>query len=136
MSYREKDYIMKLLEQFYMALNKLLYGDVVEKIDFIAYEEKIYSGYLENTSRFFLTSTSDEIIEYIQTKFPEKEFIVRLEIVCELLFQNIENSKKIEDFSIIEKLLDLYNRLDNYTKTFSLEKEYKIQIIKSKLQQK
>lgn len=136
MSYREKDYIMKLLEQFYMALNKLLYGDVVEKIDFIAYEEKFYSGYLENTSRFFLTSTSDEIIEYIQTKFPEKEFIVRLEIVCELLFQNIENSKKIEDFSIIEKLLDLYNRLDNYTKTFSLEKEYKIQIIKSKLQQK
>ena len=133
MSLREKDYIMKLLEQFYLALNKLLYGDVVEKVDFIAFEEKFYSGYLENTSHFFLTSTSDEIIEYIRQKFPEKEFTVRLEIVCELLFQDIENRKKNQDNALIEKLLELYNRLSTHTKTYSIEREYKVQLLKSKL---
>lgn len=133
MSIREKDYIMKLLEQFYLALNKLLYGDVEEKIDFIAFEEKFYSGYLENSSQFFLTAPADEIIQYIEQKFPYKEFVVRLEILCELLFQHIENDKNYQENSLSEKLLDLYNRLDTCTKTFSIERDFKINIIKSKL---
>lgn len=133
MSIREKDYIMKLLEQFYLALNKLLYGDVEEKIDFIAFEEKFYSGYLENSPQFFLTAPADEIIQYIEQKFPYKEFAVRLEILCELLFQHIENDKNYQENSLSEKLLDLYNRLDTCTKTFSIERDFKINIIKSKL---
>ncbi|VBB44635.1 hypothetical protein TRIP_D260049 [uncultured Paludibacter sp.] len=126
MSLREKDYIMKLLEQFYLALNKFLYGETEEKIDFLAFEEKFYSGYLENTSHFFLTSSPDEIIDYIRRKFPEKEFVVRLEIACELMFQNLENNNKNRKDSLPEKLLELYNRLDSYTKTYSIEREYKL----------
>lgn len=132
MSISEKDYIMKLLEQFYLALNKLLYSNVEEKIDFISHEEKFYSGYLENTVRFFHHSSPDEMIDYLKQKFPEKEYTIRLEILCELLFQNIENNKNYQENSLPEKLLALYNRLDNSTKTFSIERDYKIKIIKSK----
>lgn len=135
MSIREKDYIMKLLEQFYLALNKLLYGDVEEKIDFLAFEEKFYSGYLENTAQFFHHSSPDEMIEYLKQQFPEKEFTQRLEILCELLFQNIENNKNFQENSLPEKLLDLYNRLDSCTKTFSIERDYKIKILETKLNQ-
>lgn len=129
MALRQKDYILKLLEQFYAALDQLLYGKSDEEIPFSAVEDKLFTSYLENDAYFFHLNSSNNIIQYIQTKFPEKEQVARLEIASELLYQDFLHNQTIDKSEVKDKLLELYSHLDNLTKTFSIDREEKRDIL-------
>ncbi|MFV0471786.1 MAG: hypothetical protein ACK5L7_07100 [Paludibacteraceae bacterium] len=62
MSIKEKDHIVRLLEQFYLALAKFLYGNTKKENSFENFEEK--------SSPFFLISSTNDIIKYFQQSFP------------------------------------------------------------------
>ena len=128
----ERDYIKRLIRQFFDALEKL-----IEKKEYLPQEniqlefEGMYRTYFLESKEFFCTLDKEYLLMYLCQTFERHELLDRVEILAELLYQDaLIQSSDDEQKNLLEKSLYLLEYLDQHSDTFSFERKGKIAVIK------
>lgn len=128
----ERDYIKRLIRQFFDALEKL-----IEKKEYLPQEniqlefEGMYRTYFLESKEFFCTQDKEYLLMYLCQTFERHELLDRVEILAELLYQDaLIQSSDDEQKNLLEKSLYLLEYLDQHSDTFSFERKSKIAGIK------
>lgn len=128
----ERDYIKRLIRQFFDALEKL-----IEKKEYLPQEniqlefEGMYCTYFLKPKEFFCTQDGEYILMYLCQTFEQHELLDRVEILSELLYQDaLIQPAGAAQKSLLEKSLYLLEYLDQHSDTFSFERKDKIAGIK------
>lgn len=131
----ERDYIMRLIRQFFEALEKLKEKrDINDGTSIQVETNNMYTSYFHQPEAFFYEAGSDIIIGYMQARFSEKEYMQRIELLAELLyFDSTIKTSKEQQRMLWEKVLDLLTFLDTHSDTFSFDRRRKMEDIKALL---
>lgn len=82
----ERDYIMRLIRQFFEALEKLKEEKETKPVATLRVEVySMYRAYFRQPESFFYEQDAEYILHYLQTEFPEQEFLHRIEMLSDLL---------------------------------------------------
>jgi hypothetical protein len=132
----EKDYIMKILNQFFDSLSKFLAKAKQNTIeDFALQLNAFYKDYLKEDRWFFLENKLDDIFSEFN-KASKQEYIAKLEILSELLLIEIGLAHSAEaKFDILNKELNVLIEIKEQTKSFSIERENKIQSLRQQIEE-
>lgn len=133
----ERDYIMRLIRQFFEALEKLKEKREKQEGATLQMEtDDMYRSFFHQPAPFFYEASSDILIGYIQARFPEKEYLHRMELLAELLYldSTIKTSEE-ERRMLWGKVLDLLTFLDTHSDTFSFERRRKMEDVSALLNQ-
>lgn len=127
----ERDYIMRLIRDFFDALEKLKVKSQKENKPTLQLEIKsMYRAYFTQSENFFYEQDINYILFYLETTFPPHELLQRVEILAELMYFDgsiqTETGKKL----LWSKSLALLLYLDTHSNTFSMERRNKITKIK------
>lgn len=128
----QRDYIMRLLREFTEALEKLI--EKRKKDDGPEFELKIqslYRAYFGHTHNFYYEQDSEYILNELQQNYEGEEFLTRIDMLSELLYQDALLKPVVEKKYILKKSLYLLEYLDTHSDTFSFERRNKISEIKS-----
>lgn len=131
----ERDYIMRLIRQFFEALEKLKEEKAEKQSSTLQLEiHSMYRAYFHQPESFFYEQDAEFILHYIQTEFPKQEFLQRIEMLSELLCYDasIKSSAK-EKKELYRKALYTMEYLDTHSDTFSFERRRKIGEIKAEV---
>lgn len=128
----EKDYIMKLMQQFFKDLEKLV-SNQREKGDIQNIQVQLcdlYKDYFKKDESFFYNESYLTIIEYLESK--DCNVIDHMEMLAELLYHDalIKQNSDLKR-NLLVKSLELFKYLNENSKTFSLERNQKIDFIYS-----
>lgn len=125
----QRDYILRLIREFYIALERALRNNEVEdrRQEIIKLCEK-YAG-----PHDFLTSISiEELIAFTRNK-GEDEQLLRLEIIAELFYAEADTVYNPLRDELLEKAFILYTLIDKKGRTYDAQRIQKMQHIKSLL---
>lgn len=87
----ERDYIMRLIRQFFETLEKLREKRKRDKGTTLQMDIKgMYQSYFLQTDNFFYEQDCEFILHYLQTEFPPQEFIQRVEMLAEMFYFDAE----------------------------------------------
>ena len=135
----EKDYIMRLIRQFFEALEKLIEKRGKEEGTTLQIEVNgMYRSYFHQPQDFFYEAGMDIILAYMQARFSEEECLQRMELLAELLAELLRFDASLkpsteEGQMLNEKALELLTFADTHSDTFSLERRRKMEEIKAQL---
>lgn len=129
-----KDYIMRMLEQFFKVLAKLIKNENNLEIEDIEIQlAELYDTYFKNDFNFFHDSDTDRIIEFLKSDNSGDD-LYKVEMLAELIYQDAclqqENEQRK---SLLIKSLNLLEYLDKESKTFSMERFNKMEFIKNEV---
>ena len=129
----EKDYIMRLIRQFFEALEKLIEKRGKEEGTTLQIEVNgMYRSYFHQPQDF--EAGMDIILAYMQARFSEEECLQRMELLAELLRFDASLKPSTEEGQMLnEKALELLTFADTHSDTFSLERRRKMEEIKAQL---
>lgn len=133
----ERDYIMRLIRQFFETLEKLREKRKRDKGATLQMDIKgMYRSYFQQTDNFFYEQDCEFILHYLQTEFPPQEFIQRVEMLAEMFYfdAEIQPASALTE-NLLKKSLTLMEFLDTHSNTYSLDRQYKIREIKKKIDQ-
>lgn len=125
----QQDYIMRLIREFFKALEKLLgKNDPAYQKEAIKDMYKQYVG----DSTFFQTATLEEVMKEMG-KYDESERIHRLEMLAELYY--VDAGLRVGPMSdeLLTKALALFRFIDSHSRTFSFDRKHKIADIEQRL---
>lgn len=134
----ERDYIMRLILQFFEALEKLKEEREKGKEEATLQQDtgSMYRCYFQQSERFFYEQDVPFIMHYLGTAFPPQELLQRIEILAELFYFDASLKKSdAERNSLLKKALELLQYLDTHSNTFSLERRQKIREISETIYQ-
>ncbi|WP_177603664.1 hypothetical protein [uncultured Phocaeicola sp.] len=131
----ERDYIKRLIRQFFDALEKLIEKKEYTPLETIQLEfEGMYRTYFHESKEFFRTQDSEYLLMYLCQTFDKQELLDWIEILSELLYQDaLIQTVVAEQKSLLAKSLYLLEYLDQHSNTFSFERRGKIAEIKKKI---
>ena len=131
----EKDYIMRLIRQFFEALEKLKEKRGKENESTLQMETNgMYRSYFHQPQDFFYEAGMDIILAYMQARFSEEECLQRMELLAELLRFDASLKPSTEEGQMLnEKALELLTFADTHSDTFSFERRRKMEEIKVQL---
>lgn len=119
----EKDFIMRILQQFFLALNTLLGNLDEKKIEETRMQLKdLYVTYFEESSQYYYNINIDELLNQFKSN---EEFwkYERIEMLAELYYYDgiisIDSALKND---LLNKVLMLYDYLEEMSNSFSLER--------------
>lgn len=119
----EKDFIMRILQQFFLALNSLLGNLDENKIEETRIQLKdLYVTYFEKSSQYYYSINIDELLNQFKSN---EEFwkYERIEMLAELYYYDgiisIDSAFKND---LLNKVLMLYDYLEEMSNSFSLER--------------
>lgn len=133
----ERDYIMRLIRQFFEALEKLKEEKTTKPAATLQIEvQSMYRAYFHQSESFFYEQDAEYILQYLQAEYSEQEFLHRIEMLSDLLnydasIQQSPEAKK----TLYQKALLLLTYLDTHSNTFSFERRRKIAEIKGLINQ-
>lgn len=129
----EKDYIMRLIRQFFEALEKLKEKKGKETETTLQMETSgMYRSYFHQPQDFFYEAGMNIILAYMQARFTEEECLKRIELLAELIhFDASLKSSKETQIALEQKALELLNFADTHSDTFSLERRQKMKEIEA-----
>jgi len=130
----QRDYIMRILQQFYDALHKLVNNIEAEKIEDVQQQLKgMYLDYLKKDSSFFYENDVNTIIQFLGDG-KDKDSIAKINMLAELLYNDaILNQYSETKQKNLSKTLELLRFIKSKDKTFSAERDSKIEQIKELL---
>ncbi len=127
----ERDYIMRLIRDFFDALEKLKEKSQKENKPTLQLEIKsMYRAYFTQSENFFYEQDINYILFYLETTFPSHELLQRVEILAELMYFDGSIQTEAEKKLLWSKSLALLLYLDTHSNTFSMERRNKIAKIK------
>lgn len=132
----ERDYVMRLVKQFFDALAKLVSNRNEDNVEEIQVQlSGLYEQYLGKEMTFFYSSSVESIITGIVAgKDLQKEGIPRMEMLAELLYQDaIRKHDATLKQNLLRKALALFDYLAANSHTFSVDREARIETIRDLL---
>jgi len=126
----ERDYIMRLLQDFFSMIAKLVRLKV-EEPDTAHVQERFYEVYRQffrqPAEHFYVTDKEDILDELEKEELSETEQQAMIQMLSELLYQDGLIKKDLsEKFMLLEKSLFLMQYLAQYSKTYSWDREQKM----------
>ena len=126
----ECDYIMRLLQDFFAMLAKLVRLKV-EEPDMTRVQERfndMYKQFFRHSADHFYESEKEEILEVLaKDELSETEQHAMIQMLSELMYQDGLIKKDItEKCMLLEKSLFLMRYLERYSKTYSWDREQKM----------
>ena len=125
----QRDYIMRLIAEFFKTLERLLHKREPEKRREAL--EDMYRQYVGDYS-FFHTADIDSIMHEME-RFAADERIYRLEMLAELLYVDADLSPYPFNQDLLQKALILFRYIDANGRTYSLQRLQKIADIEKRL---
>ena len=127
---------MRLLSDFTEALEKLIKEK--KQKDGPEYQlqlQSMYRSYFNHTPEFYYDQDADYILNDLQQQYEGDEFLIRVDMLAELLYQDALTKQSEEQKYLLSKSLHLIEYLDKHSDTFSFERRNKIQEIKRKIEE-
>ncbi len=123
----ERDYIMRILQQFYNALHKLVNNIDEEKIEYIHVQLKgLYPEYLKRDDSFFYENDISTILHFLG-EGKSNDSIAKITLLSELIYNDaILNSSPTLKKNLLSKALELLLFINDNGKTFSAERDSRI----------
>ena len=125
----ERDYIMRLIQEFMAALARVL-----EKKEVTTRREeirKLYDKYVGPYTLYYNASV-DEVMQAIQSYGVEQR-IQRLEMLAELYYTEADMVSKPDRDFLLEKAYALFDFIDHNGKTYSFDRLMKMDKIRKEL---
>ena len=124
----ERDYIMRILQNFFEDIARLIHGrhrfDDEQQLDAFG---DLYKKYLKEGRNHFYASTAENILASFND---EPDGVYKAEMLANLLYHDacLQNDETIRK-ELLEKSLTLYRQVNVQSKDFSLERHEMIGII-------
>ena len=132
----EEDYFMKLIQEFFLALDKAIHGK--KSLDNSSDQENsvsdLYGSYFQADSDFFYGYNAKTILGFLRERCEEQDLPMMVEMISELFYQDA--MLKTDDAlkaNLLDKALFFYSYLDEQSDTYSVERKDKIALIKRML---
>ena len=125
----ERDYIMRLIREFLAALARLL--EKKEMTDRHEELKKLYDQYV-GPYTFYHLAPVEKVIETLGQEDEEKRFY-KMEMLAELYLAEADMVSKPEGDLLLKKSFELFDFLDHYSKTYSIERLKKMDAIQQRL---
>lgn len=125
----ERDYIMRLIREFLAALARLL--EKKEMTDRHEELKKLYDQYVGSYT-FYHLAPVEKVIEALGQEDEEKRFY-KMEMLAELYLAEADMVSKPEGGQLLEKSFALFDFLDHYSKTYSIDRIKKMDGIRQRL---
>ena len=126
----ERDYIMRLLQDFFTMIAKLVRMKVEEPDTTLIQESfnEMYRQFFRHSAEHFYDSENEDILdELAKDELSETEQHTLIQMLSELLYQDALIKKDIlEKCMLLEKSLFLMLYLERYSKTYSWDREQKM----------
>lgn len=130
----QRDYIMRLLQQFFEALEKLVEErDKKNGPELQLQLQSIYRAYFNHPSTFYYDQDAEYILNEMGQNYGGEELLTRIDMLSELLYQDALLKESEEQKYLLRKSLFLLNYLDTHSDTFSFERRGKIGEIEKKI---
>lgn len=130
----QRDYIMRLLQQFFEALEKLVEErDKKDGPELQLQLQSIYRAYFNHPSTFYYDQDAEYILNEMGQNYGGEELLTRIDMLSELLYQDALLKESEEQKYLLRKSLFLLNYLDTHSDTFSFERRGKIGEIEKKI---
>ena len=128
----QQDYIMRLIREFFAALQRLLEKNEIEDKTKALHE--MYEQYL-GPYEFYLDASMDEVMQSFE-KFPEEQRIHRMEMLAELYY--VESNMRALPFNDIlrRRALPLFEWIDRHSGVYSFDRLRKMDDIKKRLNER
>ncbi len=126
----ERDYIMRILQEFFSMLSKLLRYKI-EEPDWTLVQERfneMYRQFFRHPPDYFYEMDNEEILnELSRDELSESEQQAMIQMLSELLYQDGLIKKDIaEKLLLLDKALFLMKYLEQNSRTFSWDREQKM----------
>ena len=132
----EEDYFMKLIQEFFLALDKAIHGkkSLGNPSDQENSVSDLYGSYFQADSAFFYGYDVMTILGFLRERCEEQDLPMMVEMISELFYQDA--MLKTDDAlkaNLLDKALFFYSYLDEQSDTYSVERKDKIALIKRML---
>lgn len=121
----ERDYIMRLIRQFFAAISMFL--SKKGKQDDMEVIHDLYETYV-GPYDFYHISTLNEVMKSFE-EYPENERLDRMEMLAELYFQEADLKSEPMREDLLNRAYDLFSFIDNQSRTYSFQRKDRIQDI-------
>ena len=136
----EQDYILKILQQFFEAIAKLVRhredgdGDTAE---LQARFDEMYELFFKESANHFYQVDKDDIVDELESEgCSERDTFAKAQMLAELLYQDALIKTLIpERCALLEKSFYLFQYLEHGTKTYSWDREIKMRNIRQMLEE-
>lgn len=130
----QRDYIMRLLQDFVEALEKLVEErDKHDGLELQLQLQSIYRAYFNHPHTFYYNQDAEYILNDLGQNYGGEELLTRIEMLSELLYQDALLKEPEEQKYLLRKSLYLLIYLDEHSDTFSFERRGKISEIEKKI---
>ena len=132
----EEDYFMKLIQEFFQALDKAIHGK--KSLDNTSDQENcvsyLYGSYFQADSAFFYGYDVMTILGFLRERCEEQDLPMMIEMISELFYQDalLKTDDALKN-NLLEKALFFLGYLDEQSDTYSVERKDKIALIKRML---
>ena len=128
----QQDYIMRLIREFFAALQRLLEKNEVEDKTKALHE--MYEQYL-GPYEFYQGASMEEVMQSFE-KFPEEQRLHRMEMLAELYY--VESDMRALPFKdiLLERALPLFEWIDHHSGVYSFDRLQKMDDIKKRLNER
>lgn len=145
----KRDYIMRLMQQFFETLEKLLEERKRKPESEIRMRiNGLYEAYFHRPQKFFQESSGEDIVKYLLQEFymlpdgaeeadirqAQNDLLYRMEMLADLLYHDIEISADEQSVvkGMCENTLYILEHIDARSSTFSFERRKRIDELNSK----
>lgn len=130
----QRDYIMRLLQDFVEALEKLVEERGKHDGPELQLQlQSIYRAYFNHPHPFYYNQDAEYILNDLGQNYGGEELLTRIEMLSELLYQDALLKEPEEQKYLLRKSLYLLIYLDEHSDTFSFERRGKISEIEKKI---
>ncbi len=135
----ERDYLMRMLQDFFEAIAKVLRRDSPGlEPDISEMQDRfndMYKQFFRNPAEYFYETEKEIILNDLKENgFQGEDLIAKLQMLSELLYQDALIKKDIpEKCMLLEKALFLFEYIDKNGRTFSWDREQKISDLRKQL---
>lgn len=130
----QRDYIMRLLQDFMEALEKLVEERGKHDGPELQLQlQSIYRAYFNHPHTFYYNQDAEYILNDLGQNYGGEELLTRIEMLSELLYQDALLKEPEEQKYLLRKSLYLLIYLDEHSDTFSFERRGKISEIEKKI---
>jgi len=126
----ERDYIMRLLQDFFAMIAKLVRLKV-EEPDMTKVQERfdeMYRQFFRHQAKHFYDADKEDILDELsRDELSETEQNAMIQMLSELLYQDgLIKKDRTEKCMLLEKSLFLMRYLEQFSKTYSWDREQKM----------
>lgn len=134
----ERDYIMRILREFFEAIAKVVRATPGQEPDFTQMQKRfdeMYRQFFRKPAGHFYETEKEIILdELAQNGRSDEDVFAMAQMLAELLYQDAQIKKQIpEKCMLLEKALYLFEYLNQNSRTYSWDREQKISDIKKQL---